>query len=292
MIQQQQKAYSSSAAAASANKKATTTTTDEGQTTNRGKRKWSKPSAKIKAGEDPTKQVENPNDLYIEGIPEDMELSELTDYFSQRVGMLRRDEETGAVKAKMYKSKDGQPKGDALLCFYKKESVDMAIAYFDDVEIRDGHRLKLSVAKFTPTTKKKKPAKKKHKKLIDQTKELGWDEDERVHIVIHPLFDPKESYGDENYFNDLKAELTEEFEKFGEVEKVTIFEHNPKGYVVVKYKDNIAASMCVQKMNGRFFAKNKLEADFYDGISDYYVAESEESKAARAKAWEAFLEGE
>lgn len=43
-------------------------------------------------------------------------------------------------------------------------------------------------------------------------------------------------------------------------------------------------------MEGRFFAKRKLNADYYDGVTNYFVAESEEEKTARLKKWEEWLE--
>lgn len=43
-------------------------------------------------------------------------------------------------------------------------------------------------------------------------------------------------------------------------------------------------------MNGRFFGGKKLEATPYDGVTDYFVAESEESKKERTAKWEKWLE--
>lgn len=45
-------------------------------------------------------------------------------------------------------------------------------------------------------------------------------------------------------------------------------------------------------MAGRFFAGKQLQAAYYDGISNYYVEESEEIKKARSKKWEKWLDGE
>lgn len=44
-------------------------------------------------------------------------------------------------------------------------------------------------------------------------------------------------------------------------------------------------------MNGRFFDGRKLEADFYDGYSNYYIPETDEEKEERDKRWEKWLEG-
>lgn len=44
-------------------------------------------------------------------------------------------------------------------------------------------------------------------------------------------------------------------------------------------------------MNGRFFAGKKLEAEYYDGTSNYHVEESDEMKQKRSKKWESWLDG-
>jgi len=140
----------------------------------------------------------------------------------------------------------------------------------------------------------KKKSKKRIKKirLIDQTKELGWGENENMHIVIKHMFEPKESWEDPNFFTELKEDITAECAKVGPVDKVVIFEHNPEGVVVLKFKDGASAKKCVEKMNGRFFAGKKLEAEFYDGRTNYHVEESEQSKTARLAKWEKWLDGE
>lgn len=49
------------------------------------------------------------------------------------------------MKAKIYKTPEGQVKGDGLVCFLKKESVDLALSLLDGAEIEKGYPLKLSV---------------------------------------------------------------------------------------------------------------------------------------------------
>jgi HIV Tat-specific factor 1 len=112
--------------------------------------------------------VENQRDLYVEGLPPDITMEEFLNYFS-KAGIVRKDEETGTlpvllsfsshlcfscasltiitgfVKAKIYKTPEGHVKGDGLICYYKKESVDLAISILDGAEIKKGHPLKLSV---------------------------------------------------------------------------------------------------------------------------------------------------
>ena len=45
-------------------------------------------------------------------------------------------------------------------------------------------------------------------------------------------------------------------------------------------------------MNGRFFAGKKLEADYYDGFTNYTVKESEEDEKQRIEDFGAWLESD
>ena len=45
-------------------------------------------------------------------------------------------------------------------------------------------------------------------------------------------------------------------------------------------------------MNGRYFAKRQIVADYYDGFTNYKVAESEEQKKLREAAWAEFIGGD
>ena len=55
----------------------------------------------------------------------------------------------GHPKIKLYYDVNGQPKGDGLCCYYKVESVQLAIDLLDESEVRGS---KLSVEKVTMTS--------------------------------------------------------------------------------------------------------------------------------------------
>lgn len=59
----------------------------------------------------------------------------------------------------------------------------------------------------------------------------------------------------------------------------------------MKYKESEGADKCLKVMEGRFFAGKKLQAEFYDGVSNYHVEESEEMKELRLKKWNSWLDG-
>jgi len=81
--------------------------------------------------------------------------------------------------------------------------------------------------------------------------------------------------------NELKAELQDEFGKFGAVKGIKIFQYNPEGVVAVKYEKAKGALRCLDRMNGRFFAGRRLEAFYYDGFTNYFVEETDEDRARR-----------
>ncbi len=60
----------------------------------------------------------------------------------------------------------------------------------------------------------------------------------------------------------------------------------------MKFKDHESAAKCVEVMNGRWFAKRQLEAEFYDGFTDYGVKENDEQETQRIESFQKWLEEE
>lgn len=97
------------------------------------------------------KQKSSSNDrktaIYVTGLPTDISLPELTTYFS-KVGIIFTDYLTGQPKVKLYKDTEGNVKGDALIIYFREESVQLAIDLLDESEIRDGVKVRVSRADF------------------------------------------------------------------------------------------------------------------------------------------------
>lgn len=68
-----------------------------------------------------------------------------------------------------------------------------------------------------------------------------------------------------------------------------LIQNNPEGVVTVKFKEPVAAARCIEVMNGRYFAKRQISAEYYDGFTNYKCEESEEQKKLRSEAWAAFI---
>jgi hypothetical protein len=116
---------------------------------------------------------------------------------------------------------------------------------------------------------------------------IYWDEGEyngrltggrkglRIIVLKHVFRPSKFENTDEEEENRLVAELAKdvklECEQWGTVEKITVFSKNPEGVVVIKFTQPIAASDAVRRFNGRMWREQRIEAIFWDGVTDYTV---------------------
>eukprot|EP01097_Dermamoeba_algensis_P004962 TRINITY_DN3163_c0_g1_i1.p1 TRINITY_DN3163_c0_g1~~TRINITY_DN3163_c0_g1_i1.p1 ORF type:complete len:333 (-),score=133.86 TRINITY_DN3163_c0_g1_i1:256-1254(-) len=263
------------------------------------------------------KEPEN-SAIYVSNLPEEFSMVDFVEHFSKG-GIFKKDDD-GKPIIKFYTDEQGRRKGDALVVYFKRESVPLAITLLDESQF--GNKT-IRVAEATSKDddkKKKKPKKKKviageskaniekrlKKKKMDQTQELGWEEGEtRVHVVLKHMFHPDEAEerekeeegipgrppgsGRESFYAEVKDDITEEVKKLGEVDKVTVFNGNPEGVVVIKFKEPWIAEKCIQTMNDRFYAKRRIIAEFYDGVTNYKVKD-QESEEKRLKDFEKWLE--
>lgn len=55
------------------------------------------------------------------------------------------------------------------------------------------------------------------------------------------------------------------------------------------FKDAETADMCVDNLNHRWFAKRRIIAQTWDGVTNYEVEETEAEREIRMKKWESFL---
>jgi HIV Tat-specific factor 1 len=87
--------------------------------------------------------------VFVSTLPPDAEASEIAARFG-RFGLIMEDDE-GKPKVKLYQSEDGKFNGDALVVYYKEESVELAVTLLDDAELRlgePGSRMKVQRAEF------------------------------------------------------------------------------------------------------------------------------------------------
>jgi len=102
------------------------------------------------------KRKDRPNDrprgertVYVSGLPLDVTKQELLSFMA-KCGIIKKDTETGEFKIKLYQDEMGRPKGDALVVYYKPESVDLALLILDESEIRPDVKVKVTKVPALP----------------------------------------------------------------------------------------------------------------------------------------------
>ncbi|OSD06718.1 hypothetical protein PYCCODRAFT_1430915 [Trametes coccinea BRFM310] len=235
--------------------------------------------------------------VYVTGLPPDADMDEIAARFG-KFGLIEEDDE-GNPKVKLYAREDGSFSGDALVVYFKEESVDLAITMLDDAELRLGEpstRMHVQRAEFSHKHEKSeggaeaKPRrtvedkKRATRRIGKMQKKLGeWDdedgfgpsktEDDKMNVmnkhgrvvVLKHMFTLKELEEDSSLLLDLKEDVREECSTLGEVTNVILYDEEPEGIMTVKFKDPLSAQACVLKMNGRFFAGRRIEAYLYAG---------------------------
>ena len=96
------------------------------------------------------------------------------------------------------------------------------------------------------------------------------------------------TYGDDENDNEstqqlrtLEREIHTKCEEIGAVEKITIFSKHPAGVVIVKFVKPNDASDAVKTFNGKVWEGaigRKVEASFWDGITDYTAGGVEDAE--------------
>jgi len=236
--------------------------------------------------------------VYVTGLPPNTEQDELIERFS-KFGLIEEDDQ-GEPKVKMYAREDGSFMGEALVVYFKEDSVQLAVNILDDAELRLGDastRMRVEQAKFShkhdgnekegsQTAKPRKVVDKKKatKRIGKMQKKLGeWgyedgfgpsiteedkvptiDKNGRV-VVLKHMFSLKELEEDASLLLDLKEDVRDECSSLGEVTNVVLYDQEPDGVMTVKFKDPLSAQACILKMNGRFFAGRRIEAALYTG---------------------------
>lgn len=70
------------------------------------------------------------------GLPLDVTVDEVAEVFSRKCGVIAEEIDSGRPRIKLYNDAEGNFKGDALIVFFKPQSVDMAIMLLDDTHFR------------------------------------------------------------------------------------------------------------------------------------------------------------
>lgn len=234
----------------------------------------------------------NPN-VYVSGLPPDVSGEELEKAF-KRAGVLKVDLETGEAKMRIYTDDQGSCKGDALITFANHASVDLAVQFLHEFELRPQCRICVQQADFEEQDRGAALSKEELKKLavardskegrakLRAAKQLqkhavSWDGEmddgsgQRIVVLKHMFSTEEAATEGPEFYKELVDEIKEDCAKIGQVLKVTPFERHRHGIVCVKFKTSAEAEECIRVMDGRFFAGRTVEAFLYDGKTDFRV---------------------
>lgn len=237
--------------------------------------------------------------VYVTGLPLDVTVAEVAEVFSRKCGVIEEEIDTGQPRVKLYTNDKGQLKGEALIHFFKAPSVDMAIMLLDDTDFRlgDGQgsgKMRVQAADMSykksqqdDADQKERPktSMKDKQKIIKKTQKLDarladWSDDEPSTIVeasskwdkvviLKHMFTLQELEEDPAAILDIKEDIREECSKLGEVTNVVLFDLEVDGVASVRFVNAEAARACVNVMDGRSFAGQKVEAYISDGKEQF-----------------------
>ncbi|KAG0154935.1 hypothetical protein PDIDSM_508 [Penicillium digitatum] len=231
--------------------------------------------------------------VWVTKIPGDAELSEIQDVFS-KYGILAEELDTGKPRIKMYTDENGNFNGEALIVYFRPESVNLAIDVLDETDFRMGSRnpagpMRVQAADFsykreqdvqpkvTMTMKEKKKLKERAERLNKKLSDWGDDEAEQAlevmkaaeeakrHVILKHMFTLKELEEDPLASIEIQDDIRSECSKIGEVTKVVVWDGEAEGVVTVRFVASADARRCGQIMSGRFFAGNTVLAYIWDG---------------------------
>lgn len=216
--------------------------------------------------------------------------------------MIAEEIDSGQPRIKLYKDENGDFKGDALVVFFKAPSVDMAIMLLDDTDFRFGDdgvgsgriRVQAADASYKKTQynndnekekEKQKTAARDKQKIIKKTKKLDarladWSDDEPLDTVEHStkwdkvvilkhMFTLEELAEDPAAILDIKEDIRDECSKLGQVTNVVLFDLEADGVASVRFASADAARACIELMDGRSFAGQKVVAYISDGKEQF-----------------------
>ncbi|KAK9330692.1 hypothetical protein V1520DRAFT_369272 [Lipomyces starkeyi] len=274
-----------------------------------GKRKSTAPSSYSKKSKQdpstaaaPAPQKKN-TAVYITNLPRDVTFDELESVIS-KYGLIAEDISTGKKRIKIYTDDDGTPKGDALVVFFRAESVALAVDMLDESRIRvdgkrmvDGHEVEIKnpVIRVQPADmgyKVEKEAQPMQQRTAREKREIlksvqrlnnkltDWDDDDAEQlsttnkrwnkiVILKHVFTLQELEEDLTAALDIKEDIRDGCEEIGPVTNVVLYDLEPDGVMSIKFRNEDDALDCVSKMDGRYFSGRQLEASIYDGRVRY-----------------------
>lgn len=242
----------------------------------------------------PAKRARPNTSVFVSGLPLDASAAEIAEVFA-RYGVLLEDDD-GHPRVKMYQDPETRVfKGEALVVYFKPESVDLAVQLLDDTYLRaskgilTGPCMRVQRAEFhhdpgRESDERRAPLSEADKKSIRRrmnrmhNKINDWDSDSDSErrsaagpgpsartVVLKKMFTLAELDADPTLLLDLKQDVREECETLGDVTNVVLWDKEPEGLISVRFREPHVARACEQRMHGRYFAGRQITAMRVDG---------------------------
>lgn len=118
--------------------------------------------------------------VYVTSIPLDADFEEIRDTFS-KCGVIAEEIDSGRERVKMYLDDNGKFKGEALVVYFRPESVNLAVQMLDDTDFRLGVTgphgpMKVQPADFSYKSQREAPPQasaRDKQKIIRRTQKLN-----------------------------------------------------------------------------------------------------------------------
>lgn len=265
--------------------------------------------------------------VFVSGLPSDVDVEEVRTCF-QKYGIIAESPDDNEKRVKLYNDKNGNFKGEALIIYFRPESVAMAINMQDGYEFpRDpdlpsgviavaeaDHSYKRhkddTVAEDRNTSYKGKPSKVKTKKKAEEmnSRLADWSDDDistmkqtssradKV-VILKNVFTLQELAEDEEIREDIMLDMREEAEKHGDVKNITMFDQEEDGIVTIRFSNAMAARACADAFDGRGYSKRPLVATISTGEEKFKKSfkkdtDKEAEEAKRLEEYSKYIEGQ
>ncbi|KAF9696027.1 hypothetical protein EKO04_005966 [Ascochyta lentis] len=231
-------------------------------------------------------KVQENRAIYVSNLPRDTNETEIEDEF-KKYGIIDQGAD-GNKRIKMYKDEEGNFNGECLIVYFKKDSVELAIRMMDDyyfrIEDQSQGKIKVKEADFSykkhkdgdeiasKLTRKDKKASERNRAELNRKLAEWSDNEEEVAETFAPkknkwakvcilryAFTLAELEEDDAAILEIKEDMREEAETFGEVTNVTLFDKEQDGIMTVRFKEFEGAEKFKDAIHGRHFGGRKLE---------------------------------
>lgn len=236
--------------------------------------------------------------VYVSNLPTSLTEEDFIDLMKKYGIIAKKPKPPNPFNIKLYKDETGSFKGDALCCFVRVESVDLAITHLDGYLFNGTHTLKCERAKFQmkgsyDPTKKPRPldkkAKLKQKKTIDRL--LSWEpkakpETKQTKVILEHMFAPAEILEDATLILDLKEDVELKCSEIQcEPKRIDIYDKHPEGVIAVSFAEASQAERCISALNDQLYAGRQVKAKLWDGKTNYKTKETDEETEKRLEKW-------